>query len=389
MAQFHTVQRASLKLYDVLSTIWQCETTEEHFAGICLDNGNQDLPQRKQRTKFRLAWTCPTQSHNAELMFRPLHICIEAHLDASQVATVPVGNPQTATERDTLVSELESALGGQTSLQPTGSLPQNPVSTSQPAIPDLRRIPNLCWHLKQQPTEPNPVHCIGFLQKSKTFKHLIYSPQETPLHSAAIKSLEDALNAARAYSSNIGLPEKFRTAQSLALAVLHFRSTPWLNQHWQSQDVVFFGVEDFSKHPLNRPFLRTRVITQVALASNRASTPPQGEAASTIRHHTPVRNQTLFNLGVMLLELAYDSPLQHLQIPQDDQGDSYPLYWTAKRLAEDVRRRFGDRYADVVKILLFCGFGAATDLDDPKLESMYFSEVVQKLRKMTEAVCMM
>lgn len=184
---------------------------------------------------------------------------------------------------------------------------------SDVTLSDLRTIPNLCYHLENQP--PGPVHYLGFLQKSKTFKHFICTPFDQSDRVSNSKSLEDALVAAKASSEGIPLPEKLNLAKILALAVLHFHSTQWLKREWHSQDVVFFGVQDFAEDPLRMPYLKSRVLTQRNTTDQRVIISATGKEFSNVTHLR--RNQTLYSLGVMLIELAYDSPLQDLKKPED------------------------------------------------------------------------
>ena len=88
----------------------------------------------------------------------------------------------------------------------------------------------------------------------------------------------------------------------------------------------------------------------------------------------------------MLVELAYNSPLQDLQISEDDRGDPHTLYWAALRLGERVWRELGQKYADAVKICLYGGFGASSELDDARVQKQFCDEVVWKLERCAEAV---
>ena len=78
-----------------------------------------------------------------------------------------------------------------------------------------------------------------------------------------------------------------------------------------------FRAKDCAQDELQTLFLRSRVITK----------PEHGQILSNgdnQRLRIVVRNQTLYNLGVLLVELAYDVPLQDLQIAHDDEGTRSP-----------------------------------------------------------------
>ena len=227
------------------------------------------------------------------------------------------------------------------------------------------------------------MQATGFLQKrSLTFNHLIYTSCDHSLDHICVKSLQDALYAAKASSSEIPLPEKLNIARLLALAVLRFHSTPWLQNQWQSQDIVFYGVKNNAQDALQTPFLRSRVATK----SKHRQVFPKLDSQHSRKTVPIVRNQTLYSFGVLLVELAYDAPLQDLQIADDDQGDAYTVCWTARRLGDHVWRKLGPKYADAVKICLYDGFGANSELEDARVQRLFFEEVIRKLEICAEAV---
>ena len=380
------MQYASTRLHETLSSVWRCETPQEHFANISLEN---DVVPHSTIFRFDIAWTCPTQGPSSGRALQPLRISVEAHSEEAPVVANP-SQPLKSEQvlKETLHAALQPNITRSVDVQSTSSvLTYDPNAGTHTTLQDLYTIPNLCKHLGERTACTDSVCCIGFLQKTKTFKHLIYTPNDRPIDNAEMKTLEDALLAAKSQARKISLPEKLKLSNSLAQAVLRFHSTPWLTQEWKSQDVVFLGVSDFAKGPLSSPFLKARVSTSSASTIQRLTTTSSSrEPEHVLRKRTPVRNQTLFGLGVMLIELAYDSPLQDLRIPEDDQADSHSMYWAATRLGEDLDKQLGPSYADAVTICLYGGFGASSDLDDPKVQESFYHEVVQKLKKLADAV---
>ncbi|KAL9596786.1 MAG: hypothetical protein Q9179_004497 [Wetmoreana sp. 5 TL-2023] len=253
------------------------------------------------------------------------------------------------------------------------------------ALPDLQQIPNLCRHLGQN-SSPVSVTGAGFLQKSETPKYIIRRERITTNQTDDIKSLEDALIAAKSGPEGISYPEKLTLAKLLARAVLRYHSTPWLDREWSSRDIVFFGTGDVLEYPLSAPFLRSRVVTKTELANQQIIAQETADFIVSPPLHSPIRNQTLFRLGVILIELAYNCPLQDLTKPEDNQGDPHTLYWSATRLAEGLGRKLGPLYAGAAKICLYGGFGESTDLNDAEVQTQFFDEVVGKLARCAEAV---
>ena len=362
----------------MLSSLWQCEAPNQHFANIALDAKDRiSADSSTQKIHFELAWSCPAQTIPVGQREKSLWLSIE---------TFPEDQTMTRNPSETLQQSLETALDMCQKSKPCSNKHAEPDGAAASPLPDLRTVPDLCRHLLEQSSGPVSIACAGFLQRTKTFKHLIYADRDRTVQRDDVKSLEDALNAAKSDPEGIPYPEKLTLAKLLALAVLRYHSTPWLNSEWGSRDIVFFGIKDFSQDPLNGPFLRSRVATKTSTFKQHSVT-QDIDIQTTVAHlRSPIRNQTLYSLGVMLVELAYDSPLQDLQKPEDDQGDPHTLYWTATRLGDKVGRKLGPKYADAVKICLYGGFGASSELEDAKVQKQFFDEVVRKLAKCAEAV---
>ena len=385
---FRDVQKASSKLYDVLSSLWQCKTQKEHFANICLDIKDDRYLHGLRSTRFDLAWTCPAPIHISEMVTDSLRISIET-LHESQLSTSNAS--PTRNTRQALELALETAIRRTSQPIHTTQSCSDPQGMSDEeaaaVLQDLCTVPNLCHYLGKQPSDAS-TQCVGFLQKTKTFKHLIYIPQSRVTRESVLKTLEDALIATRSNSEGIPLPEKFNLAKYLARAVLHFHSTPWMSKDWRSRDIVFFGSKDFAQDSLGSPFLKTSVKTRSDEDNQQSVLTQIAEHPKNPYPRSPVRNQTLYSLGVMLIELAYDSPLQDLQIPEDEQGDLYTFYWTATRLADRLWRELGPKYADATKTCLYGGFGASIQFDVIEGQTRFFDEVVHKLELCAEAMAM-
>ena len=375
----YCVQRkASSRLHEVLSSLWQCEILEEHSANISLDINDDESRREARILHFDIVWWCPARGQE----LKPLRLLVETFGGGSH--SIESASSRPLDLQHSLETALEVSVGQSRLLSTASPAGEIPIA---PPLPDLHKIPNLCRYLGQCSPDAT-IQRAGFLQKSKRFKHVIYTPSEGVSQTTRIiNSLEEVLKAAKATSNGIPLPEKLELARLLALAVLRFYSTPWLSSEFRSEDVVFLDVRDFSQEPIRRPFLKSRILTSSnganQLVSGHTTTNSQ-RSSSQLR--SPVRNQTLYNLGVMLVELAYNSPLQDLQISEDDQGDPHTLYWAALRLGERVWRELGQKYADAVKICLYGGFGASSELDDTRVQKLFFDEVVWKLERCAEAV---
>lgn len=85
-----------------------------------------------------------------------------------------------------------------------------------------------------------------------------------------------------------------------------------------------------------------------------------------------VQNESIFRLGVLLLEITFGSPLAKLRLPSnlDTSGNEIILtdYIVAVRLADERTLRELSKYSDAVRRCLFCSFACtSTDLSDVEL----------------------
>ena len=386
LTNFRDVQVASSMLYDVFSSLWRCETQEEHIANICLAKEDDKDIHGPRVIRFDLAWTCPAQFRSSQTTSKSFDISTET-LHSSQLKilkTSPAGDT-----RKTLKVALETAIQRTspsiTSAQSCSDLPET-SNTDRAEPQDLCKIPDLCYHLGQQPSDASTAQCVGYLQKTETSKHLIYIHHNHIPKSSELETLEDALQRARSNSEGISLPEKLILAKFLARAVLQFHSTPWINSNWGSQDIVFLGIKGIAQDSPRKPFLRTNVKTPNDEKNPPAALPPIVNDPQQEHLRSAVHSQILWSLGIMLIELAYDSPLEDLQTSADHPGGPHLLYGTATRLADGLWRRLGPKYANAAKLCLNSGLGAFTQLDNLGTQARFFNEVVHILDACAEAI---
>jgi hypothetical protein len=157
---------------------------------------------------------------------------------------------------------------------------------------------------------------------------------------------------------------------------------PWLNESWRSDDVYFFGDNNYllkqSQHPL--PYMS---------ASVRAPDPssPTTSKVPSADYGQIIRNPVLFGLGVMFLELAFQAPLRSLQHPIDlkrGETQGFAEYCTARRLAEHSSAMISQSYQSIVKKCLYCDFGHDSDFKSPALQEAFYHEVIGGLGRLEE-----
>jgi hypothetical protein len=176
--------------------------------------------------------------------------------------------------------------------------------------------------------------------------------------------------------------EKLRLARLLTLAVLRFGATEWLPESWSSNDIYFchIGERPPQDAPLNSPYLNVRLSNSTTTASQISHLDSNASSLAP--------NPALFSLGVVLLELGYDAPLQTQRRDEDLEGGAsnrYTDFFTAKRLGKLVSKKLNTRYGRLVEKCLTCNFGVGDELESPELQSAVVINVVNELDECLKA----
>ena len=169
----------------------------------------------------------------------------------------------------------------------------------------------------------------------------------------------------------------------LKLAVLHFHTTPWLSKSWNSNNVFFRGASEIGSE--SRPTDPIpHLNAKVTLTESTAGSFNTGSSASLAGI---VPNMLLFDLGVMLLELAYNAPFQSLRQCETLLVSSETTasdFVAAISLADEVGISLGAGFAAIVKKCLRCDFGYENNLGHPALQARLYEDVVCKLERLED-----
>ncbi|KAJ5368810.1 uncharacterized protein N7496_008570 [Penicillium cataractarum] len=99
-------------------------------------------------------------------------------------------------------------------------------------------------------------------------------------------------------------------------------------------------------------------------------------------YHRFIRNPVLFGLGVMFLELAFQTPIASMieSIDLQEGGDSdFVEYFTARRVVEKSHAKISKSFRDVTKRCLYCDFGHDSDFKSPALQQAFYNNVITVL----------
>lgn len=226
----------------------------------------------------------------------------------------------------------------------------------------------------------------GMLEGNASNIHFICGPSScipTSPHNKSISLTQ--LIAQKCDNGPIGgMPtyQRLYIAKSLALVVLQFHTTPWLGAEWRSDDIVFYSFanpEPRQQEPRLVPHLNA-VIAPTRLKTGYIDKADISRSSLLATSIAP--NVLLFSFGVILLEIAYGTPFEVLQQPEDiaaSPDGRCTDFITARRLADGVGTSLGASFASIVRKCLRCDFGCGEDLDDPGLQGRLYEDVVCKL----------
>lgn len=393
IAKFSLIQRVSAHLYRALGRA--CTIHNNHAAHISLDPilAEGSDPQVCFSVSF-----CPIKSFAINGTARPgdlVWLSIESIVKTSMNATpsdLESSTPGTgqASERDNganlrnvgSVHEQVRAVRFEELQGPSMMLAVQSARATRQYLG-----PNFCTRIKSysRPLDTSRT-CLGHLDDNSDFEHLVYVPSQPFVDDQKpIRSLESLFR--HDTSSLIGIPmyEKFRYSRLLATALLQFHATPWLENTWRSRDIFLFSSLTSAD---NIDVARNRL----EIASLYTNVPVRG-ANDSSNHDSDksnlsfAPNRFLFNLGVIMIEIAFEAPLQSMRKSVDfDQcsDDRHIDFFTARRLNDTTlaSTEMGLRFSDVVRKCIHCDFGRGHDLNKPELQEGVYREVICELSRL-------
>ncbi|KAI4144675.1 MAG: hypothetical protein L6R39_004086 [Caloplaca ligustica] len=173
---------------------------------------------------------------------------------------------------------------------------------------------------------------------------------------------------------------RLKLAVILASTVLQLHTTPWLTNDWDGRNIFF------RQGSLDCPYVKC--------ACTKLKTPT---AKSPEAEWGPIRNRSLFALGVLLLEMSLKSPLEHLksskqhQQPQQQHND-FDDFIAASQLVKDVadEEGKGSGYYDAVQACIYGNFGPKVkdlDLANDTFRQAVYEDVILPLERDLEYFC--
>lgn len=256
------------------------------------------------------------------------------------------------------------------------------AGTTDKYLEHLRK--NFCDTIRNCFRHPcNPSTCVGILGDAKLCKHYVFPSELTSKHSQETVSLDQFMGNTPIQKAVASIPvyERIGLARRLAIAFLQYHDTPWLRLSWRSEDIFFLtgnsSISDQESHHFRAPYINTKIRSARELG-------PKDPASSP----SLARNHTIFSLGVLFLEIAYATKLEHLQRPDDrlEGAEKFSDFFTARRIAKQKDTLMGLKYHKIAEQLVECAFPGGDDLGDEKLQAAFHEHVISPLEKLEQGM---
>ena len=174
---------------------------------------------------------------------------------------------------------------------------------------------------------------------------------------------------------NLSGRQRLSIAVILAHTVLQLHDSPWLSESWSKNDIWFFssGVDCHKRPNIARPYISRSF---KARSDQNTSTSEEVLVAQTDQYSHLIINKTLFALGILLIELALNKPLEELRtdVMSSEPSASNRSYTTidtyqvAISLIDRVYDEQGTQYGYVVQRCLRCEFSFQDSMKRLELE---------------------
>ena len=259
-----------------------------------------------------------------------------------------------------------------------GAPPSPPsLSTPSPSTPEsqLTKIKDLCSALAKEDARPC---CLGYLD-DENWQHYVYfaTPRQTAQADWAARSLRQILSSdSIAQPVTITPKDRYELALLLASTLLQLYNTPWLNDNWTRNDIYL--LKGWSEKSLAKNIYVSKTFPS-----------PQNDIPSKTDPDLPLlRNVSVFNLGLALLELTFGHPIEYYESADDLRNGVRTVMsnrLTAERLIGKIEMYEGKRYSDVVYRCIHCDFGSrVTSFEDEEFRRNFYSGVVVPLGRILD-----
>jgi hypothetical protein len=373
---FNALQSYARALFSTLRSGLTCNC-EDHAVKLRLesrDRNAQNEDELLESTQSRVIFMQSSSTSASDIAWKETKI----QWIAEKPQSVPVPLPRTGTSKTMRAArqvrfdqpQAPANINGRTV---TCTAPRTMLATTSTTL----QIQNLCQTMAKF-HQSQADDCAGYLVDNLQRKYGIYPCRLPVCPDNQTKWSAYTLRQVITQQAGFGRPltqrDTYKVAVELALSVLQFYQTPWLSDNWSGSDVYFVHR---TGTPLASVYHHPFVYRKLSHAAD-----PGIVSQSPARR--VIRNETLFTLGILLIELLYRKPMQELQEPQDRDCEGTPgvIWCTAERLIEneEIADRGGEPYADAVRRCIRCDFNSRnTSLCDQNFQRAVYDGVVAPL----------
>ena len=389
IAKYNTINEFSRQVYQALERA--CTKHVEHLAHTCaMVECTKRRGSCSHEVRFQMALAGSARQR------QPMRFVVNSTIDDSSAEENSVltdqdpsadhghkrrhGTPPESVERRRKKSVRFQSSAVQPGLSP-------PVITSVGSSSMNSRMKNdLCDHLRQCRDQPIQSHtCIGTLESKIGWRNSVFPASLDGCSERQQAISLDQLISELPRGKNLqefSIPDRIHLAKTLAVAVLEYHATPWLQMSWKTSDVVFFGTDAESMlaqtSALTMPHFSARVKSAGEVSAN--GLPQSGSTAG-------VRNSLLYSLGIVLLEIAYWKHWECLKQPPKTphrNGNWHTDMYQARRLLISSCSDMGGQYNSIVEHLIECEFRSGQDLNISRLQTAVYRDVICPLEELEE-----
>lgn len=226
--------------------------------------------------------------------------------------------------------------------------------------------------------------CLGFLETPNFCKLVFYDPgKRIPYRGHS----EDTITISQILPS-LRRSQQLDLALNISIAVLRYHTTSWLPADWHLHDLAFFGKHCTMSSNEFLDQLKTLHLSAEFPGHNDhllQETVPQVKA-DTLLHSSSgadlygIRNLTLANLGIALLEIGLRKDIQEFRKTCEPHD-----VVTARKLANGLQTPLGPQYQAIIRKCVDCDFAFGADLSTRELQDAVYSDVVCSLKDLIKA----
>ncbi|KAL6702871.1 hypothetical protein ACN47E_000833 [Coniothyrium glycines] len=367
---FRSVKARADGFHEALRTGWTCPCSTHHSVNLRLEARMVDV-------------TSEDEDEETGSMRDPFHVLFHYHHHHTpQNDSQLLSKLWTWEEADVRVEYEDTQIENTPGINRQGRavrFPKNTVPTAVKAAlapePETQPIKDLCSAIcmLQKPERDVCYKLLANEIAKQKYGVLIYPTKTLPSDTASwsVATLRSLLG-----DPNFARRDRLKLAVTLASSVLQLYETPWLEDNW-GKDSVFF-VKRPGHIMYDQPF-----VSQPS-AHSFPTSPALPSSMSRI-----IRNQSLYALGVALIELWHGTTLLELHQEVDGpcntglpQIDLMTEWNTADRLVDQLYNDAGAKYGDAVRRCIRCDFDRrASSLGDVQFQKDVYQGVVAQLKE--------